>query len=942
MGRILIVLNTAEGSRWLLSYVFAIALLGLQAQTIVTGYVIDARTGEPIPATKVLIGPELSLADAEGQFRANVFGPAGTELTIEIDREGFQGFTKSITLTGEPRMEVGELRLVPGGDDQVDIAQELLPTITLNASDFDDAGSGSQGVSGLLSASRDPFLSAAAFNWGAARFRIRGLDAKYTDFFLNGVRFNDLETGRVFWGQWGGLNDVTRNRAVVLGFDPVEFGFGGLGGGQEIDLRARNIRQTTEVGYSVANRAYRHRVMATHSSGLNKDGFAWVISASRRWAESGGYVDGTPYDAYSYFLSLDYVVGESAFNAVILGAPSSRGRSTASVQEVYDLVGSVYYNPNWGFQDGQVRNSRVATYHQPIMMLRHDWTPSETFELSTSLVYQTGRGGSTALDWFEAPDPRPTYYRNLPSFQQDPTLRQAVADRWAEDPIGIGQIPWDEFIEINRNIPEETVNGVTGKRARYLVEERRNDVTRLGFNTRLQASISDRVTLTGGVNYNRQITNYYKTVDDLLGADYTVNIDRFAAFDSSLTSLFVQNNLDRPNEIIREGDRWGYDYDLVTNQGQAWAQLKTQLRRLDFFVGGSIGFSNFYRDSKLRNGRFPDNSQGESERAEFTTYAAKAGATYKINGRNYLLLNGSYQVLPPNSRDGFASPRTRNQLVPTLTTEKAFGIEGGYQLRTPFVNGRLMGYYSTVDDIIENRFLFLDNAIQTPTGGTAGGFVNYITKGIDTEYRGLEIALEVKLNSRWTATGVAALGSYTFTSRPTITTFLDNDATEFESPTVFVENFFVPNGPQTAYSLGLSYNDPDFWFARLTANFWQDQYLDFFPSRRTVEAVSFVPEPSVAQEALDPDSDLFQQIVGQERLDPAWTLDFFGGKSFKINDQFIFFNIGVNNILDRQDIRTGGFEQSRFDFDGKNVDLFPNRYFYGFGRNYFVSLEFRL
>lgn len=942
MERFGIIISAAGGVRWLL--LCACLSLGflVNAQTVVSGYIIDARSGEPIPAAKVLIGPEQTLANAEGRFRANVFGPAGTELTIEVDREGFQGFTRNITLSGEPTMEIGELRLTPGGDDQIDIAQELLPTITLNASDFDDTGSGAQGVSGLLSASRDPFLSAAAFNWGAARFRIRGLDAKYTDFFLNGVRFNDLETGRVFWGQWGGLNDVTRNRAVVLGFDPVEFGFGGLGGGQEIDLRARNIRATTEVGYSLSNRAYRHRIMATHSSGLNEDGFAYVISASRRWAESGGYVDGTPYDAYSYFLSLDYVFGDNAINAVVLGAPSRRGRSTASVQEAYDLAGSVYYNPNWGFQDGQVRNSRVATYHQPIMMLRHDWTPSETFNLSTSVVFQTGRGGSTGLDWFEAPDPRPTYYRFLPSFQTDPALAQAVADEWARDPIAAGQIQWDNFYDINRNVAPETINGVTGRRARYLVEDRRNDVTRAGINTRFQALISDRVTLTGGLNYNRQVTDYYKLVDDLLGADFTVNIDRFAAFDSSLTSLFVQNNLDEPNQIIREGDRWGYDYELITNQGQAWLQLKTQLRRLDFFVGGSVGFSNFYRDGKLRNGRFPESSLGESERADFITYAAKVGATYKINGRNYLLLNGSYQVLPPNSRDGLASPRTRNQLVPNLTTETAVGIEGGYQLRTPFVNGRLMGYYSTVQDIVENRSLFLDNAIQDIDGSTRGGFVNYITQGIDTEYRGLELALEVKLNSRWTATGVAALGSYTFTSRPTITTFLDNDATAFESQTVFVENYFVPNGPQTAYSFGLNYNDPDFWFVRLTANFWQDQYLDFFPSRRTLEAVSFVPDPTVAQEALDPNGDLFQRIVGQERLDPAWTLDLFGGKSFKINDQFIFFNLGVNNILDKQDIRTGGFEQSRFDFEGKNVDLFPNRYFYGFGRNYFVSLEFRL
>ena len=38
----------------------------------------------------------------------------------------------------------------------------------------------------------------------------------------------------------------------------------------------------------------------------------------------------------------------------------------------------------------------------------------------------------------------------------------------------------------------------------------------------------------------------------------------------------------------------------------------------------------------------------------------------------------------------------------------------------------------------------------------------------------------------------------------------------------------------------------------------------------------------------------------------------------------------------------GGYEQFRFDFENKNPDLFPSRYFYSFGRNYFVSLAFRI
>jgi len=71
------------------------------------------------------------------------------------------------------------------------------------------------------------------------------------------------------------------------------------------------------------------------------------------------------------------------------------------------------------------------------------------------------------------------------------------------------------------------------------------------------------------------------------------------------------------------------------------------------------------------------------------------------------------------------------------------------------------------------------------------------------------------------------------------------------------------------------------------------------------------------------------------------TLDLFGGKSFKINDYFVYLTIGVNNILDNTELVTGGYEQLRFDFESKNANRFPERRYYMYGRNYFINLAFR-
>jgi hypothetical protein len=71
-------------------------------------------------------------------------------------------------------------------------------------------------------------------------------------------------------------------------------------------------------------------------------------------------------------------------------------------------------------------------------------------------------------------------------------------------------------------------------------------------------------------------------------------------------------------------------------------------------------------------------------------------------------------------------------------------------------------------------------------------------------------------------------------------------------------------------------------------------------------------------------------------------LNVFGGKSWKINKTYLYLNVGINNLLNNTDLITGGFEQLRFDAESRQVNRFPNRYFYAFGLNYFVNISVRI
>ncbi|MCB0639260.1 MAG: TonB-dependent receptor, partial [Lewinella sp.] len=250
-------------------------------------------------------------------------------------------------------------------------------------------------------------------------------------------------------------------------------------------------------------------------------------------------------------------------------------------------------------------------------------------------------------------------------------------------------------------------------------------------------------------------------------------------------------------------------------------------------------------------------------------------------------------------------------------------------------------YFTRFTDQIYNRSFFLDNAIRTEDG-TRGGFVNYVMNGINTQHAGVELAVEARVTPTLTASAVAAIGQYIYTNRPTAAVYLDQVAQQLSERTVYIKNFYVAGTPQQAYTLGLNYNSPKFWFINFNFNFFNQTYLDFYPERRTVAAVSFTEDPQVIQEVVTPDSPLWNDIIDQEKAPSAFTVDFFGGKSWKINDFFIYLNVGVSNLLDKQDFITGGYEQFRFDFAEKDVDRFPTNYFYSFGRTYFINLAFRI
>ena len=132
-----------------------------------------------------------------------------------------------------------------------------------------------------------------------------------------------------------------------------------------------------------------------------------------------------------------------------------------------------------------------------------------------------------------------------------------------------------------------------------------------------------------------------------------------------------------------------------------------------------------------------------------------------------------------------------------------------------------------------------------------------------------------------------------------------------------------------AASIGLKYNSPKYWYVGANFNYFDDIYLSPNPDRRTEEAIDgyFEGDPQIGG------------IIDQEKLDNGYSLNIYCGKSFKLkNNNYIRLNLMFNNLLDNTEFQTGGFEQLRY--DSQNIDKFPSKYGYMYGRSYFAMVSY--
>ncbi len=790
----------------------------------------------------------------------------------------------------------------------------------------DEEEGGGNYVPGLLHSSQDVYTNNTSYTFGIAYFRNRGLDNRYRSVCLNGFSANSLVTGRASYSQWGGLNHIFRYPEALTNLAAPTFIFGDADGGVNYNLRASNFRKQIRASYSLTNRTYSNRFILTGATGVTKKGWSVVGSLSARFGNALSYVEGTTYNSFGGFLAVEKKLNsENWLNLSAFASHTSRGMQSNSVQEAYDLLNDHYYNANWGWYNGKQRNARVRTVCEPVILLTHTYVPkSNKLNLTTTVATTFGRNNTTSLNWYDAPDPRPDYYRYLPSYQisngDTNGFYNDILNYWTSNDQSYTQVNWDKLYEVNQ------LAALQGKRAQYMVENRIYDHIQVGGSSNLAADLTEHIKLTAGIDIRGMKQKNYKTIDDLLGGLYWLDVDKFSEGDFPDDYNIQYNDLNHKDDTLYEGDVFGYNYDYHIYTQRAWAAALFTYNHLEFHFGGQIGGTEFWRNGQMRNGRFQNESYGNSEKRAFLEGAGKLGITYKINGRNYLMLNGLAESNAPSVLNAFVAPRIRNKYVENLQNEKVYAADLSYILKYPAIKMRLTAYFTQIMDATRLISFYHDDFAS---------MVNYSISGIDQRHLGVELGLEVKLGSMFSLILAGNYGDYRYSDRADVTMNAEN-GTDIEGDverTVYWKNFHVSGTPQAAGTIGLKFNH-NYWWVNINANYFDKIYCDLNPERRTTGATGplYYSDP-----------DLYHRIADQTRMKGQFTLDASVSKSWRIKHKYnIGFNLSVTNLLNNKNLVTTAWEQYRFDYTNYNVDKFGNKYYYAFGTTFYLGINFQM
>ena len=656
------------------------------AQSTVTGTVLDPETNEPLPGVNVIeVGTSNGMSsDFDGNFSITT---ESTNATVTLSYVGY--LTKEFTITGDTNL--GEIVLDPSefGLEEVAIIASVavdrktpVAVSTIRTADI-ELKLGTQEFPEVLKSTPGVYATKAGGGFGDGRINLRGFNSENVAVMINGVPVNDMENGRVFWSNWAGLGDVTSSMQVQRGLGASKVAVPSVGGTINILSKTTDIEEGGNIYTTLANDGYK-KFGFTYSTGLMDNGFAATVSASK--TDGALFIDGTDFNAVSYFLNLSKQINENhKISFTAFGAKQRHGQrqNRHSIDTYRQSERGRKFNSDWGYKNGQVTFQEDNFYHKPQISLNHYWDISDRTSLSTAAYVSFGSGGGGG-------------FRGVNKFLINPDGTSDYRD-------GLyGPINFDKIVDENEAL------GANGSET--ILRASRNDHNWYGVLSTLKTDLTDDLVFLGGLDYRNYKGIHFQEVTDLLGGQYYAD---------------AGSNENNPLGISQVGDKINYHNDGLVGWLGAFAQVEYDVNE-NFNTFLSLAASNTsYKRIDYFNYLDSDPLQ-ETDRYNFFGFSAKGGANYRIDDNHNVFANLGYFEKAANFDAVFLNFSNDN-INADAENQKISSFELGYGYRAEKLSANVNIYRTAWNDRTETQ------SFQQPDGTRATANilgVNAIHQGI--------------------------------------------------------------------------------------------------------------------------------------------------------------------------------------------------------------------
>ncbi len=885
------------------------------AQNVVKGKVVDAESNEPLIGASVMVEGTTQgvVTDLDGSFTLNVKSATKTLLFKYIGYKNLKmkiAQTKNVDL-GVVKMEADAVAL---GDITItsSIAVQRKTPVAVSTVDpvFIEEKLGTQEFPEILKSTPGVYATKNGGGYGDSKINMRGFQSANVAVMVNGVPMNDMEWGGVYWSNWTGLTDVARSIQSQRGIGASKVSAPSVGGSINIITRTIDAKKGGFVSYAMGNDGY-NKVLFNVSTGLTKNGWAMTLLGGKTWGD--GYIQGTEFEAYSYFINIAKKIGENhQLSFTAFGSPQWHNQRSAydgltieGWQQVKNYMkdDSPYkYNPTFGYgKNGERKTSSYNQYHKPQLSLNHLWQINEKSSLSTALYASLGRGSGYSGQGYTS-DLSNTWYGC-----KDGTLNTFYRN-------SDGTFAYDKIYEMN----EASQNG-----SQMAMSKSINNHNWYGLLSTFTSSLTKEISYYAGIDLR-----YYKGIHtnelvDLYGGNFYV--DRYRKDVKPENNNIVSDSY--INQRLKVGDVVYRDYDGYVMQEGGFGQIEYNKDKLNSFISGSVSNTAYWRYDRF----YYDKDHAKSQTLNFIGFTVKGGANYNLTESHNVFANIGYISRAPFFSGGaFLSSTVSNATNPDAINEKILSFEVGYGYRSKYLSANINAYRTAWMDKTTTRTLTLKD----------GDRASINMSGVDALHQGVELDFVARPLEWLDITGMFSIGDWKWNSNAT--GYFYNSAgqpltgkyvkgadgkdtttpeiakeiqgSDHAKMTIYQKGTPVGGSAQTTAALGAKFKLSNDLRVGLDYSLYARNYADYALASTDI--------------VMDGDK-TFSKVW---RIPSAGLIDLNASYSFKVGNNKAVIYGNVENVFDQKYIADA--------YDGGDHDWqSAYRVFYGFGRTYSIRLK---